>query len=163
VDPTYVSVAGAGRSDPELDVLAADVGRLLAEQGAVVVTGGLSGVMEAAARAATAAGGQVLGILPGDRREDANPFCTLVVATGTGQARNLAVAATGDAMIAIGPGWGTLSEVALARKLGRPVVTLQGRPLDGVTPAAGPEEAVREALALARAGSGRERDPELDP
>jgi len=153
VDPTYVSVAGAGRPDAELDALAADVGRLLAERGAVVVTGGLCGVMEAAARAAHAAGGQVLGILPGDRREEANPYCTLVVATGAGQARNLAVAATGDVMIAIGPGWGTLSEVALARKLGRPVVTLRGRPLDGVTAAVNAEQAVREALALARSPS----------
>ena len=163
MDPTYVSVAGAGRSDPELDALAADVGRLLAERGAVVVTGGLSGVMEAAARGAQGAGGLVLGILPGDRRADANPYCTVVVATGTGQARNLAVAITGDVMIAIGPGWGTLSEVALARKLGRPVVTLRGRPLDGVTAAGTAEEAVREALALVAAGSAGEWDPELDP
>jgi hypothetical protein len=153
VDATYVSVAGAGRSDPELDALAADVGRLLAGHGAVVVTGGLSGVMEAAARAAHDAGGQVLGILPGDRRDEANPYCTLVVATGAGQARNLAVAATGDVMIAIGPGWGTLSEVALAGKLGRPVVTLRGRPLDGVTQVDDAEAAVREALALAAARS----------
>jgi hypothetical protein len=155
VDPTYVSVAGAGRSDPELDALAADVGRLLAKHGAVVVTGGLSGVMEAAARAAHAAGGQVLGILPGDRRQEANPHCTLVVATGVGQARNLAVAATGDVMIAIGPGWGTLPEVALACKLGRPVVTLRGHTLDGVTAADNADDAVQEALALARGGSAR--------
>jgi uncharacterized protein (TIGR00725 family) len=149
----YVSVTGAGQPDPMLDAAAERVGRLLAERGCVVVCGGLRGVMESAARGAAGAGGQVLGIVPDDDRRRANPHCTLVVATGMGQARNLAVAATGDAMIAIGTGWGTLSEIALARKLGRPVVTLHGRPLDGVAAAESPEHAVDQALALA----GRKR------
>ncbi len=146
----YVSVTGAGEPDPALDAAAEEVGRLLAEQGCVVVCGGLRGVMESAARGAAGAGGQVLGILPDDDRARANPHCTVVVATGMGQARNLAVAATGDAMIAIGTGWGTLSEIALARKLGRPVVTLLGRPLEGVIAAGSAEQAVAEALAHAR-------------
>jgi uncharacterized protein (TIGR00725 family) len=122
--PVYVSVTGAAGRYEELDALASEVGRLLAELGCVVVSGGLGGVMQAASRGARAAGRQVLGIVPGEDRRDANPHCTMVVATGVGHARNLAVAATGDVMIALGTGWGTLSEIALARKLERPVVTL---------------------------------------
>jgi uncharacterized protein (TIGR00725 family) len=144
--PVYVSVTGASGPDKELDALAGEVGRLLAELGCVVVSGGLGGVMEAASRGARDAGGQVLGIVPDEDRRRANPHCTLVVATGVGQGRNLAVAATGDVMIALGSGWGTLSEIALARKLGRPVVTLRGPPLDGVIAAATAAEAVAAAL-----------------
>ncbi|MDX6520831.1 MAG: hypothetical protein QOJ31_1531 [Gaiellales bacterium] len=144
--PVYVSVTGASGPDKELDALAGEVGRLLAELGCVVVSGGLGGVMEAASRGARDAGGQVLGIVPDEDRRRANPHCTLVVATGIGQGRNLAVAATGDVMIALGSGWGTLSEIALARKLGRPVVTLCGRPLDGVIAATTAAEAVTAAL-----------------
>jgi uncharacterized protein (TIGR00725 family) len=145
--PLYVSVAGAADASPELDGLAGEVGRLLAERGCVVVCGGLGGVMEAASAAARTAGGQVLGIVPGDDRRSANPYCTLVVASGIGQGRNLAVAATGDVMIALGTGWGTLSEIALARKLGRAVITLCGPPLEGVIAASSPEEAVAAAIA----------------
>jgi len=89
--PVYVSVTGAAGSDDGLDAHAAEVGRLLAEHGCVVVCGGLGGVMEAAARAAGEAGGQVLGIIPTEDRRSANRYCTLVAATGMGQARNLAV------------------------------------------------------------------------
>jgi uncharacterized protein (TIGR00725 family) len=142
----YVSVTGASGPDKELDALASEVGRLLAELGCVVVSGGLGGVMEAASRAARVAGGQVLGIVPDEDRQRANPHCTLVVATGIGHGRNLAVAATGDVMIALGTGWGTLSEIALARKLGRPVVTLLGRPLEGVISVTTAAEAVAAAL-----------------
>jgi uncharacterized protein (TIGR00725 family) len=145
----YVSVAGAGEPDPALDKLAEEVGRLLAERGCVLVCGGLTGVMESAARGAGRAGGHVLGIVPDDNRRRANPYCTLVVASGIGQARNLAVAATGDVMIAIGSGWGTLSEIALARKLGRSVVTLEGRPLEGVAVAESAQAAVQAAIELA--------------
>jgi len=150
--PVYVSVTGAAGSDDGLDAHAAEVGRLLAEHGCVVVCGGLGGVMEAAARAAGEAGGQVLGIIPTEDRRSANRYCTLVAATGMGQARNLAVAASGDAMIAIGTGWGTLSEIALARKLGRPVVTICGRPLEGVHAVTTAEDAVTTALRLVSPG-----------
>jgi uncharacterized protein (TIGR00725 family) len=144
--PVYVSVTGAAGPDEQLDALASEVGRLLAELGCVVVCGGLGGVMEAVARGARGAGGQVLGIVPDEDRQRANDHCTLVVATGIGHARNLAVAATCDVMIALGSGWGTLSEIALARKLGRPVVTLCGRPLDGVIATTTAAEAVDAAL-----------------
>lgn len=153
-EDVYVSVTGASGAHPELDRHAAEVGRLLAERSCVLVCGGLGGVMEAASRAAYEVGGQVLGIVPTEDRTSANPYCTLVAATGMGQARNLAVAASGDAMIAIGTGWGTLSEIGLARKLGRPVVTISGRPLDGVHAANGAQEAVALVLDLVGSAGG---------
>ena len=105
---------------------AEEVGRLLAEAGAVLVCGGGGGVMEAASGAAARAGGVVIGIVPSDDPAHANPHCTHVVATGIGHARNLAVVASGAAVIAIGGEWGTLSEIGLAGVLGRPVVLLAG-------------------------------------
>jgi uncharacterized protein (TIGR00725 family) len=155
---TQISVFGASVSDGELDAHAAEVGRRLAEAGATLVCGGRDGIMSAAAEAASAAGGEVLGILMSDDPDDANPHCTHVVATGIGQARNLAVAASGDATIAIGGEWGTLSEIAFARRLGRTVVLLDSWSLvgrgamaeaPGVERAETPEEAVRLALAAA--------------
>jgi uncharacterized protein (TIGR00725 family) len=118
-------VSGGGSDPAAADLEAAeDVGRLLAEAGATVVCGGLGGVMEAAARGAASAGGEVIGILPGTDPAEASEHCTRVVATGTGHARNIAVVASADGVIAIAGEWGTLSEIAIARRLGRPVVTL---------------------------------------
>ena len=156
-----ISVIGSSRcaEDSESWRLAEEVGRLLAEAGVTVVCGGGPGVMEAAARGAAAAGGTVVGILPGSDPGDANPHCSHVVATGIGQARNLAVAASGEATIAVGGEWGTLAEVALARNLGRPVVALRSWTVSGagdmeggpgVMEAASPEDAV--AIALGRRG-----------
>ena len=148
-----VSVIGSGA---EHEAQAADVGRLLAERGATLVCGGLDEVMAAAARGAKEAGGVTVGILPGESRSAANPWIDHVVVTGIGHARNLAVAASGDAVIAVGGGYGTLAEIAYARILGRPVVVLEpgwdlGR--EGVERAATPEEAVELALRLASGGS----------
>jgi uncharacterized protein (TIGR00725 family) len=128
-----VAVSG-GSVDPPPDLLAAaeEVGRRLAEAGITVVCGGLGGVMEAAARGAADAGGEVIGILPGADPAAANPHCTRVVATGIGHARNLAVVASGDGVIAIDGEWGTLSEIAFARRIGRPVVALRSWTLRGV-------------------------------
>jgi uncharacterized protein (TIGR00725 family) len=122
-----VAVIGSARSDQdsELAGLAEEVGRLLAEAGAVLVNGGMGGVMEAASRGAATAGGIVIGIVPSDSIENSNAHCTHVVATGIGQARNLAVVASGEVVIAIGGEWGTLSEIAFARRLGREVVALR--------------------------------------
>jgi uncharacterized protein (TIGR00725 family) len=148
-----VAVVGASRADAALAELAEEVGRRLAEAGCTVVCGGLGGVMEAVARGARAAGGSTIGILPGDARLDANQWIEHTVATGMGHARNLAVVASGDAVIAIGGAWGTASEVALARILGRPVVLLGDGPElrgEGVERAATAEEAVQ--LALRHAG-----------
>jgi uncharacterized protein (TIGR00725 family) len=146
-----VSVIGSGR---EHEAAAEEVGRLLAERDCVVVTGGLDEVMAAAHRGAKAAGGTTIAILPGERRADANPWADHVVVTGMGHARNLAVAASGDAVIAVGGSWGTLAEIAFAMRLGRPVVVLDGPPVEGVTRASTPAEAVEVALAGLRRGQG---------
>jgi uncharacterized protein (TIGR00725 family) len=139
-----VSVIGSGS---DWEAAAEEVGRLLAERGCTVVTGGLGEVMAAAHRGAKEAGGTTVAIVPGEHRREANPWADHVVVTGVGHARNLAVAASGDAVIAVGGSWGTLSEIALARRLGRPVVALEGAPrVDGVEHASSPAEAVERAL-----------------
>ena len=139
-----VAVIGSGR---EHEARAEEVGRLLAERGCTVVTGGLGEVMAAAARGAKKAGGTTIGILPGEGRADANEWIDHVVVTGIGHARNLTVAASGDAVIAVGGSWGTLTEVGFAMRLGRRVVALASRwELDGVERAATPAEAVEAAL-----------------
>jgi uncharacterized protein (TIGR00725 family) len=129
--PTYIAVIGGGSYQAAEDALAEEVGRLVAERGAILVCGGLGGVMEAVARGAKAAGGTILGILPGHERAAGNRYVDYAVTTGMGHARNLAVVSSGDAVIAIGGGYGTLSEIGLARKIGRPVVILAGWRLEG--------------------------------
>jgi uncharacterized protein (TIGR00725 family) len=144
-----ISVIGSGA---EHEARAEEVGRLIAERGATLVCGGLDEVMAAAARGARSAGGVTVGILPGESRTAANPWIDHAVVTGTGHARNLAVAASGDAVIAVGGGHGTLSEIAFARILGRPVVVLEPGwevPAEGVHRATDPEQAVDLALRLA--------------
>ncbi len=141
---TQVSVIGSGR---EHEAAAEDVGRLLAARGCVVVTGGLGEVMAAAHRGAKEAGGTTIAILPGESRADANQWADLVVVTGIGHARNLAVAASGDAVIAVGGSWGTLAEIGFAMRLGRPVVVLDGPAVEGVPRASSPREAVDTVLA----------------
>lgn len=139
-----VAVIGSGS---EWEPAAEAVGRLLAERGCVVVTGGLGEVMAAAQRGARSAGGTTLAILPGESREAANPWTDLVVVTGTGHARNLAVAASGDAVIAVGGSYGTIAEMAFGLRLGRRVVALEGAPdVPGALPAATPAQAVDLAL-----------------
>jgi uncharacterized protein (TIGR00725 family) len=139
-------VCGASDPDPEQRELAREVGRRLAEAGAVVLCGGLGGVMEAAAEGASSAGGTVVGILPGADRSGGNPHLTIAIATGLGEARNAVLASACDAVIAVAGGWGTLSEIAFARRLGRPVVAIAGWELEGVPVAISAEEAVRAAL-----------------
>jgi uncharacterized protein (TIGR00725 family) len=139
-----VAVIGSGA---EHEARAEQVGRLLAERGCTVVTGGLGSVMAAAARGAKAADGSTVGIVPGESRAGANEWLDHVVVTGVGHARNLAVVASGDAVIAIGGHWGTLAEIGFAHVLGRPVVILEpGWELEGVARASSPEEAVELAL-----------------
>jgi uncharacterized protein (TIGR00725 family) len=149
----YVAVCGPGTASGEEEEWAEEVGRRLAEAGAVVVCGGLGGVMDAAARGAAGAGGTVLGILPGEDRLGASEHLTVAIPTGMGEARNALIARAADAVIAIGGEWGTLSEIALARKMGKPVVGLRtwelGRRTEGIVTADSPEEAVRRALELA--------------
>jgi uncharacterized protein (TIGR00725 family) len=145
----YVAVVGSGIAEGDLYEKARTVGRLVAERGGTVVCGGLSGVMEAAARGATEAGGTAMGILPDEDRRRQNSYLTYSVATGTGQARNLAVVCSGDVVIAVGGEYGTLSEIGLARKVGRRVVVLEGWDLRGhVCVAPSPFEAVEAAFGL---------------
>jgi uncharacterized protein (TIGR00725 family) len=139
-----VAVIGSGA---EHEARAEEVGRLLAERGCTVVTGGGSEVMAAAARGAKAAGGTTIGVLPGEARAGVNEWIDHVVVTGVGHARNLAVVASGDAVIAVGGGWGTLTEIGYARILRRPVVVLEpGWELPEVPRAATAEEAVELAV-----------------
>jgi len=147
-----IAVAGASACGVRVARLAEAVGRALAAADAVVVCGGRGGVMEAVARGVAGAGGIVVGLLPGYDRQAGNRHLTVVLPTGLGWARNTLVAAAGDALIALPGRDGTRSEIALARVLGCPVVSLGRRDerLPGVRKAATPEEAVRRALAAAR-------------
>jgi uncharacterized protein (TIGR00725 family) len=154
-----VAVVGPaeGTATPEQLAAAEEAGRLLAAAGAVLVCGGLGGAMEAACRGAKSAGGTTLGILPGRDRADANRFVDVAVATGLGEARNALVVRAADALVAVGGGYGTLSEIALALKAGTPVVGLgtwelarADGPDGGVVRAADPRSAAETALELAR-------------
>jgi hypothetical protein len=159
--PPRIAVCAPGSaSDDELNV-ASQLGRLLAERGCSLVCGGLGGAMAAACRGAKEAGGTTIGIIPGYDERAANPWVDHVICTGLGQARNTLVVATGHAVIAAGGGWGTLSEIALGLRLGKPVVLL-GEWADvlaadagrvqievvggGVTFASDPEDAVTKAI-----------------
>ena len=135
-------------SGAEHEVRAEEVGRLLAERGVTLVCGGKGEVMAAAARGAKSAGGTTIGILPGETRADANEWIDHAVVTGIGHARNLAVVASGDAVIAIGGRYGTLAEIGFALTLGRRVVILTpGWEVEGALRASSPAEAVNLALA----------------
>ena len=141
----YVAVVGPGDAGDEQLWLAEEVGAGLAEAGAVVVTGGLGGVMEAACRGAKSRRGRTLGVLPGDDRSAANGWVDIAVPTGMGEMRNALLVRSADALIAIGGGPGTLSEIALALKAGKPVFGLGGWDIDGMVQAEGPSDAVRRA------------------
>lgn len=151
----YVAVVGSSVATEEESVLASGVGGTLAVAGAILVCGGLGGVMEAACRGAKERGGTTIGILPGSDRHAANPHVDIAIATGLGEARNAAVVCSADAVIAVGGGFGTLSEIALALRAGKPVVGLgtwelrrHGQTSDGIMVAADPTEAVALALRL---------------
>jgi uncharacterized protein (TIGR00725 family) len=145
---SYVAVCGPSAATDEQRAWAEELGRRLAEAGAIVVCGGLGGVMDAVAQGAGRAGGTVIGILPGETRAGASPHLTVAIPTGMGEARNALIARAADVVIAVGGEWGTLSEIALARKMGTPVIGLGTWDLGrgGVRQAVSPEEAVRLAL-----------------
>lgn len=152
----FIAVVGAGRCSADVAALAEAVGRELAQRGAVLVCGGLGGVMEAACRGAKEAGGLTVGILPGTSRRDANPYVDIPIVTGMGEARNVLVVQSAQAVIAIHGEYGTLSEIAHALKLGIPVVGLStwqlakdGQERQAIVRAETPQEAVETALALA--------------
>jgi uncharacterized protein (TIGR00725 family) len=146
-----IAVAGGARCSPATARLAHAVGRELAAAGAVLVCGGLGGVMASAARGVAAGGGIAVGVLPSYDHADGNRYLAVTIPTGLAHARNVIVAAAGDALIALPGEHGTLSEVVLARVLRRPVIVLGAwRRLPGVVHARTPREAVQRALTLAR-------------
>jgi uncharacterized protein (TIGR00725 family) len=165
---SYVAVIGSGDANDEQIALAEQVGSEVARAGAILVCGGLGGVMEAACRGAKARGGTTVGILPGSDRSEANPHVDIAVATGLGEARNAIVVASADAVVAVGGEFGTLSEIAFALRAGTPVVGLDtwelrrdGQPVAGVVRAENAAAAV--ALALRSASGGRDApNPRLE-
>jgi uncharacterized protein (TIGR00725 family) len=142
----YVAVCGASQPTPRQRELAHEVGRLLAGAGATVLCGGLGGVMEAVSMGVAEAGGMVVGILPGDDRSAGNPHLTVAIPTGLGEGRNVVLIRAADSVIAIGRGYGTLSEIALALRAACPAVGLDTWSVEGLPAVETPDEAVRMAL-----------------
>ena len=143
----YVAVCGASEATPSQLDAAREVGRLLARRGAVVLNGGFGGVSGAASEGASLEGGTVVGILPDGDRSGVNPHLTVAIATGLGQVRNAVIVTAADSVIAIGAGWGTLSEIAFAKRLDRPVFALDTWDVPGLETVKTPAEAVKRALA----------------
>ena len=163
----YIAVIGASRDAEAGDLAAAEeAGAAIADAGATLVCGGLGGVMEAACRGARSRGGLTVGLLPGDDREEANGWVVLALPTGLGEGRNALVVRAADAIVAIGGGWGTLSEIALALRAGVAVFGLRtwelargGEPVAGVRAVDDAATAVAEALRSARSRHGIGTNP----
>ena len=156
MDKKIIGIIGGGQCSKEEAKVAEEVGRELARRGAVLVCGGLGGVMEAACQGASAEGGITIGILPGENRKAANPHIQIPIVTGMGYARNVAVVKSAEAVIAIGGNYGTLSEIAHALQSGIPVIGLNtwalsknGQQDNSIIIAENPVEAVNKALSLA--------------
>jgi hypothetical protein len=155
MDKKFIAVIGGSQCSKEEAKLAEEVGRQLARRGAVLVCGGLGGIMEAACKGASLEGGTTIGILPGDDSQAANPYVQIPIVTGMGYARNVAVVKSAQAVIAIGGSYGTLSEISHALQSGIPVIGLNtwslsrnGRKDKSIIPAQSPAEAVDKALDL---------------
>jgi uncharacterized protein (TIGR00725 family) len=149
INPVKVGVVGAGTCADEIAKAAHAVGRMIAEKKGLLICGGLGGVMEAAAKGAKEAGGVTVGILPGENDNEANSYISIPIATGMGHARNTLVVRASDVVIAISGGYGTLSEIALALKMGKAVVGLHTwRHIAGIEHAQTAEEAVEKAFTL---------------
>ncbi|MBI2830615.1 MAG: TIGR00725 family protein [Chloroflexi bacterium] len=153
----FIAVIGSGECPPEIANLAEEVGRELAKQDAVLVCGGLGGVMEAACKGASQAGGLTIGVIPGNRRADANPYVQIPIVTGMGEARNVIVVKSAQAVIAVDGSYGTLSEIGHALRLNLPVIGLKtwslamnGVPDSAIVPAENAVDAVNLALTLAK-------------
>ncbi len=151
-----IAVIGGGQCSKEEAKIAEEVGRQLARQGAILVCGGLSGVMEAACKGASSEGGLTIGILPGENRQAANPYVQIPIVTGIGYARNITVVKSAQAVIAVGGSYGTLSEISHALQSGIPVIGLNTWSLsrnskqdNSIIPAQNATEAVDKALDLA--------------
>ena len=149
----FIAVIGGGECSAQEAKMAEAVGRELARRGAILVCGGLGGVMKAACKGASSGGGVTIGILPGDNNKEANPYVKIPIVTGMGYARNIAVVKSAQAVIAIGGSYGTLSEISHALQSGIPVIGLNtwslsrnGQPDNSIIPAQDPTEAVNKAL-----------------
>jgi uncharacterized protein (TIGR00725 family) len=138
-DAVYVAVIGPSAASADELVSAERIGALLAERGAIVVCGGHGGVMEAVCKGAALGGGQTIGLLPGTERAAGNPYLGIVLPTGLGELRNGLIVRAADTVIAVGGSWGTLSEIALAVRTGKPVIALGGWRVERIAP--GPERA----------------------
>jgi len=145
-----VAVVGPGEATPTELAAAEEAGRLIAAGGAILVCGGLGGVMEAACRGARGAGGTTVGILPGSDPRDANPWVEIAIPTGLGEARNALVVRAAHALVAIGGGYGTLSEIALALKAGKPVFGLATWRLERALPDGGGERMLAPGVTVAK-------------
>jgi len=144
-----ISVIGAGTCNNETYSIAEEIGKLIAQNGAILVTGGLGGVMEAASKGAIEAGGTTVGILPGFSKEDANKYVSIPITTGLSHARNIVIVRSADAVIAVSGEYGTLSEIAVALKLGKPVIGIKTwEHIDGLIEAKSSQEAVNKAFEL---------------
>ena len=141
-----IGVIGAGLADERTLASAEATGRLIAKRGAILVCGGLGGVMEAAAKGMKAEGGTTIGILPQDKKDGANPYIDIPIVTGFGEGRNVIIVRTADALIAVGGEYGTLSEIAYALKMGKPVVGLNTWDIKGIIKAENAEDAVEKAI-----------------
>jgi len=153
-----IAVIGGAFCDPKTAALAEEVGREIARRGAILICGGLGGVMEAACRGAKSEGGLTIGILPGTDPNDANPYVDIPIVTGMGEARNVIVVRSAQAIIAIDGEYGTLSEIAFALKFGIPVIGLRTWELfrerervEDIVEVETPKEAVEKAVSLAQA------------
>jgi uncharacterized protein (TIGR00725 family) len=151
----FVSVIGESHATEKNYQMAEKLGRLLAQAGCGIICGGLAGVMEAVAKGAKSAGGQTVGILPGFRPQEANPYIDVAIATGINYARNLAVVLSGELVIAVGGKYGTLSEIGYALHFDKPVIALNswrlfkdGKKEAGIIHVKTPEEAVKKVLAI---------------
>ncbi|MBI5286358.1 MAG: TIGR00725 family protein [Deltaproteobacteria bacterium] len=146
-----IGVIGGGDYNPEIDRVAEEVGRGIARRGAVLINGGLGGVMEASARGAKGEGGLTIGILPGISPREANPYIDIPIPTGLGDMRNFLIVRSAHSIIAINGGYGTLSELAIALKLGRPVIGIKTWEISkDITVVANAKEAVERAIDAAK-------------
>ncbi len=146
-----IGVIGAGECSKEVYKTAEDLGKMIAQRGDMLICGGLGGVMEAAAKGAKSIGGTTVGILPGFRAEDANPFIDIPIVTGLSHARNFILVRSSDVLIAVAGEYGTLSEIAIALKLMKPVIGIGSWDISkDIFQARSPEEALKKIDGLAK-------------
>lgn len=143
-----IAVIGTGSADKSLLKIAEEVGRLIARRDAILICGGLGGVMEAASKGARSEGGTTVGILPQDHKNEANPYIDIPVATGFGEGRNVIIARSADVLITVGGEYGTLSEIAFGLRMGKPVIGIKTWDIKGIIKTENAEDAVNKAFEL---------------